>query len=66
MVKSLVTARCGMNIKNQVTLSFVDDYVNNRIILDNDNIIDSIKEEYQRRILNNITNDKFPDFLKEK
>ncbi len=52
-LKGQVTARCGALIKNQVTLGFVDDYVNGR--LGNDNSIAQLKNEYARRIKANET-----------
>jgi hypothetical protein len=45
-LKGEVTARCGMMVKNAVTLGFVEDVVRNKI---NPN-----KDEYARRIKNNI------------
>lgn len=58
-LKGEVTARCGMLIKNAVTLGFVEDVVegemNNR----------ELKAEYARRIKGNITPEWYKDTLKE-
>lgn len=50
-LKGQVTARCGALIKNQVTLGFVDDFVNDRIKVGS---IEELRNEYARRFKENI------------
>ena len=58
-LKEEVTARCHYLIKNAVTLGFVEDVVANKI---SDN---EARDEYARRIKNNITPDWYDDPLDE-
>ena len=58
-MKEEVTARCHYLIKNAVTLGFVEDVVANKI---SDN---EARDEYARRIKNNITPDWYDDPLDE-
>ena len=58
-LKGEVTARCHYLIKNAVTLGFVDDVVADKIP------DDKARNEYAKRIKNNITPDWFDDPLDE-
>jgi len=57
-LKAQVTARCGMLIKNAVTLGFVQDVARGEIKGD-------LKKEYSRRIKGNITPDWFKNEMRE-
>ena len=59
MLKEEATARCHYLVKNAVSLGFVQDVVAGKINMDNS------REEYGRRILNNIYLDWFKDPLNE-
>ena len=59
MLKAEATARCHYLVKNAVSLGFVQDVVAGKITIDNS------REEYGRRILNNIHPDWFMDPLNE-
>ena len=58
-LKEEVTVRCHYLIKNAVTLGFVEDVVANKIS------DDKARDEYARRIKNNITPDWYDDPLDE-
>lgn len=57
-LKGEVVARCGMLIKNAVTLGFVQDVISGKA--------EATKEEYSNRILNDIVPDWYKDKLSEK
>lgn len=57
-LKGQVTARCGMLIKNAVTLGFAQDVAGDEITTD-------LKKEYSRRIKGNITPDWYKDEMRE-
>lgn len=59
-LKGEITARCGMLIKNGVTLGFVEDFVAGKIPAA------GAKDEYARRIKADIAADWFPDLMEEK
>lgn len=57
-LKGQVTARCGMLMKNAVTLGFVQDVARG-------NISGDLKKEYSRRIKGNIAPDWYKDEMRE-
>ena len=59
MLKQEATARCHYLVKNAVSLGFVQDVVAGKITMENS------REEYGRRILNNVYLDWFKDPLNE-
>ena len=59
MLKSEATARCHYLVKNAVSLGFVQDVVGGKITMQNS------RDEYGRRILNNIHPEWFKDPLNE-
>ena len=59
MLKEEATARCHYLVKNAVSLGFVQDVVDGKIT------IEDSREEYGRRILNNVYLDWFKDPLNE-
>ena len=59
MLKSEATARCHYLVKNAVSLGFVQDVVEGKISME------SSRDEYGRRILNNIHPEWFKDPLNE-
>ena len=59
LLKQEATARCHYLVKNAVSLGFVQDVVSGKISKDN------ARDEYARRILNNVHPDWFPDPLGE-
>ena len=59
MLKEEATARCHYLVKNAVSLGFVQDVVEGKITMEDS------REEYGRRILNNIFLDWFKDPLNE-
>ena len=59
MLKEEATARCHYLVKNAVSLGFVQDVVEGKITMEDS------REEYGRRILNNIYLDWFKDPLNE-
>lgn len=58
-LKGEVTARCGMLIKNGVTLGFVEDLVAGKVLVAN------AKDEYASRIKGNVIPEWFPDLMEE-
>lgn len=61
-LKKEVTARCGMLVKNAVTLGFVEDVVKGKV----KNNVSIAKKEYARRIINNVTPRWFKDVVGDK
>ena len=61
-LKKEVTARCGMLVKNAVTLGFVEDVIKGKV----PNNLVVAKKEYARRIIGNITPRWYRDMAKEK
>lgn len=62
-LKNEVTARCGMNIKNQVTLSFAQDVAEGK---HDDKDVCQVKKAYEYSIMNNVHHDNYIDFMGEK
>ena len=61
-LKKEVTARCGMLVKNAVTLGFVEDVIKGKV----KNNLATAKKEYARRIMENITPIWYRDMAGEK
>jgi len=61
-LKKEVTARCGMLVKNAVTLGFVEDVVKGKV----KNNLAVAKKEYARRIMGNVTPGWYKDAAGEK
>ncbi len=61
-LKKEVTARCGMLVKNAVTLGFVEDVIKGKV---KNNPV-TAKKEYARRIMGNITPRWYKDVAGEK
>jgi len=61
-LKKEVTARCGMLVKNAVTLGFVEDVIKGKV----PNSLPRAKKEYARRIISNIIPRWYKDVAGEK